>query len=234
MTQHNIIARIQKLLALAHGQEGTPEGDAAAAAAYKLMQANAIEQADLDLAQQQAEDPLCKGGFSLGKRSQWRRDLVTAIGGHTGCRVTWYSGSTSVNLFGHRSSVAIAEYLYIILHRQIVAAADKNSVEEYWGYDPGHRRQLYNDFCHSAVLALCLRLEAMRQKAAAENPTGTAMVLARNAQVEDFFKKEAGKVRRADDAAYHHNERGFQAGMKMSLHEAVEAAAEGGPKRLTG
>lgn len=229
-----IILRIQRLLALAKDQEGTPEGDAAAAAAYRVMQAHSIEQMDLDYATRQAEDPLTKESFSLGKRSQWRRNLANIIGTHTGCKMLWRVGGSQVTLFGHKSSVAIAEYLYIILHRQVEAAANKNSVENYWGYDPGHRRKLYNDFCHSAVAALHSRLERMRNQAAAENPTGTQLVLARTAVVADYYNKNKGKVLTAEPTAFDFNEKGYRAGLKMSLHEAVEATVDAGPKRITG
>ncbi len=222
--------RIRKLLDLALDQEGTPEGAAAARLARQMMRRHAIDLDCLDVATRRKKDPVDRLDLDLGGRALWRRRLSASIGRHCNCVVAWPRDHHKALLFGHKSDLIIAEYLYVVLCREVVEA--RSGCENGLPTDiegeliPEARRQL-RDFSHSAITAIEGRLTTMRDEESRLDPTGTALVRARGDEVVAWLKSRGLKFKKAPPSPYRYHPEGYAAGHRIPLHEAVDHEVRG-------
>jgi hypothetical protein len=219
-----IIRKIQKLLDLAKDQEGTSEGEAAGRIAAKMMREHAISMAQVDVAEREAADPIIKSQVKI-ETSVWRRSLANIIARHCNCRL-WYTSrrgsGTYVTYCGHKTDVEIAQYLYEICDRQIYEAsrAYRKTLAD---WQP--KRGLCNDFRRSAVAGLNSKLEAIREAGRTEDAQGTSLVISRFREVEEYVAANQ-KLRKGSSSRYYHNDAGYAAGRKVSLHAGVGGSAK--------
>jgi hypothetical protein len=233
-----IIRKIEKVLRLAANQAGTPEGETAAALASRMMAAHAVEMADLDLDKAGDPDPIEKSSFD-SPHSRWRSLLAQLIAEHCQCEGLYSSGRgwQRIHLYGHRSDIEVAKYLYTLCERQIVKAArqytaDLPAYSEEYRYCPEKERRTWvmvgkrakgNEFRVSAVHGLGVKLARIRAETRRENPTGTALVSARRKTVEQWIANQkditVAHVRGRDSQ---HNPAGYEAGQQVNLAAGVE------------
>jgi hypothetical protein len=221
-----IVERIRRALAIAKDQSGKPEGDTASRLAENMLRAHAISMAEVSDAESRASDPMMRREFDLGARSNWRRRLIWAVAQHCALVGHYQRNATAFVLFGHSSSIAVAEYLYDVIIRQVVAEADRygNGLPSWHGR--GQKHKLHNDFCHSAVTAIDHRLRAMRSGGATADPTGTALVLSRAKAAETFMHEKIGKLGKGRARGTNWNAEGHEAGKRVRIVDGVEARAE--------
>jgi hypothetical protein len=213
-----VISKIEKMLRVARDQEGTPEGETAAALARKWMTAHAVEMSEVDVDRIQDHDPMVEQTERL-PRGFWRRHLLDELAEHCACRTlcTASNSMTLMYIYGHRSDVEVTKYLYEVCERQIEVAA-RAYVKALPGWKS--KRSLGIAFRRSAVYGLAGKLVKIRAAEAVANKAGTALVISRGDQVERWMNEtQVFKKGRAVD--YHHNIDGFQAGREVDLTAGV-------------
>ena len=163
--------RIAKLLELARDQDGTPEGEAAARIARKLMRESARSRAQAW--SKQSEITVQKRQFELGARWPWRRRLAAAVARHCACVAAWPRQGTHVVLFGAVGALDIADYLLSVLLREVdtarsewLAAQDDHDPRA----TPPRPRPTHHRPCSSAVGAIEARLRAMLEESGSTPP----------------------------------------------------------------
>ncbi len=222
--------RIRKLMALAEDQQGTPEGEAAARMARRLMFSQAKEQASRRYRGLPDPDPLQRHRFDLGGPDRWRRRLLASVARHVGCLAAWPRGADHAFVFGHRSAVEVAEYLYVLLSRELTQASTRwlrqhapvQSLAE--AQDDPDEIKRRAGFCHSAVTAVDTRLHALRGSEDGADPTGTALVLDRRGAVEAWVKAQGVSLSPPAERPWRHSQEGYLAGYHIPLLDAVSAA----------
>ena len=111
------VDRIRKLLRVAADQEGTPEGETAARIARRMIEQQAEALSELDLDAREEADPFLRRPILLGGPAHWRCRLLTLVAEHCACIAGYRPGSGKASLYGRRSAVEVAEYLYVLLSR---------------------------------------------------------------------------------------------------------------------
>jgi hypothetical protein len=214
-----IIAKVEKMLRVARDQAGTPEGETAAALAHKYMRAHAVSMAEIDLDRQLAADPMIQRDVRTPV-SIWRRILLDAVAVHCSCRSLYNSsgGIQIVHVYGHKTDVEVAEFLYAICERQIEAAARHYvaGLDEWWSR--GDKRSMGNDFRRSAVRGLKVKLAELRK--VDREADGTALVVARGDRVSAWVE-DTVEYRNSTVAARNLNAEGWRAGQAVSLTAGV-------------
>lgn len=220
-------ARIRKLLDLARDQAGTPEGNAAARIARRLMLRHARTHAAAACAGFPDSDPIRHWQADLGGSERWRRRLATGVARHCACIVAWRRGGRVARFFGHTSSRPLVEYLFVVLSREVEAAADRWLRDEAPALteaesrrDPENRIRR-RDFCQTAVTAVSQRLEELRAVEQGEDPHGTALVLARGRDVRAWMEAEGILLDRSPRRPWRHSHAGWAAGARIGFHDAV-------------
>ncbi len=220
-------ARIRKLLDLARDQAGTPEGEAAARVARRLMLQHARTHAAASCAGIPDSDPIGKHAVDLGGTDRWRRRLATTVARHCACVAAWRRGGGAAVFFGHTSSHAICEYLFVVLAREVEEASARwlrdeapALTEAEAEVDPENAARLAS-FCHSAVTAIDNRLAESRAVERGEDPHGTALVLARGRDVRRWLQDHGYDFAKSAPRPWQYNQEGYLAGHRITLHEAV-------------
>ena len=211
------LERIRKLVNLALDQEGTPEGETAMRLARQLMVDRNLELSQLGLDERERVDPFTRSRLELGGRAHWRCKLLSLVALHCECVAGWTSAGSG-SLYGRRSSVEVAEYLFVVLLRQLsleragfLAAQPDPDAE-----DLGRRTR---DFCQTALLALSLRLEHLR---GAEAPESTALVRQSSRGLGDWMERTGQSLSTEPPFGFSYDEAGYRAGYRLPLVEAVE------------
>jgi hypothetical protein len=246
-TTNPVIERIRKALAIAADQSGKPEGDVAARIARNLMEAHALTMADLDVADRQARDPLCQEILDFKARSMWRRDLVWALCRHCTVKAVFIRGSTIMKLYGHAHDIAVLRYLYEIVLRQLLKAADQNLEDnrDDVGDSLSLKLRMRNEFMRGAVIGVGEKLVQIRDDAtrnakvdaaaqkAGFTSTSTAMVMVSRANAVDlFFKQNTGRLGTSRSGGGHASAAGIRAGRSVSLNAGI--GQSGGARQLGG
>ncbi len=209
--------RVRKLIALAADQEGTPEGETAARLARRLIRDGALPGA--------TPTTLTRRRISIIRSSPWRTRLAASVAQHCACRAGWRPGQAHVFFFGHASDIDVAEYLLVVLMRQICQARDD------W-VAAAPTRRTSNDFCHSAVTALEHKLADMRGEESITDQAGTAMVRSRVCQVEEWMARTGVKLGPTSPSPHAHSPDGYAVGHGISLREGVGEPDDGPPARI--
>lgn len=235
MTGSPIVTKIEKLLRLSRDQDGTPEGETAARLASRMMVAHAIEMADIDVDKRAAQDPLETQKVNI-PTSVWRRLLAHAIAIHCNCSTSYRSwrgrGSQQITIYGHRSDIEIAKYLYTICERQIEKAAKAYIDAANTWLSRGEKRRMGNDFRRCAVSGLSAKLREIRVGTKDDNPDGFALVVTRKSKVNEWVK--TFNLRNGRSSTYGFNQSGYAAGQNVSLNAGVDGSQVSTRKRLTG
>ena len=220
-------ARIRKLLDLARDQAGTPEGDAAARIARRLMLRHARTHAAAACAGIPDSDPIRHWQVDLGGDERWRRRLATSVARHCACIAAWRRAGSVARFFGHTSSRPIVEYLFVVLSREVERAAaqwlrdEAPALTEAETRLDSENRLRRRDFCQTAVTALGQRLEELRSVEQGDDPHGTALVLARARDVRGWMEEEGVHLARSARRPWRHSHAGWAAGSRIGFHDAV-------------
>ena len=213
------LERIRKLVALAGDQAGTPEGETAMRMARELMHEHSIELAQLQADERDAIDPFSRRKLDLAGRAHWRRQLLSMVALHCECIAGWSQTGNAASLYGRKSAVEIADYLFTVLLRQLTMerAAFMAGLHTRSDDPDGIRRT--RDFCQSALLALRLRFEQLR---GVEPEECTALVRQSARGLGDWMEKRGHKLAPEAPFGFRYDAEGYRAGYRIPLVEAVE------------
>lgn len=212
------LRRIQKLLALAADQQGTPEGEAASRLARKLLARFDLGEEDLRLA---GIDPIVRRAFPLDGTVLWRRRLAAAVARHCECALTWSAAEGRAWIYGRRSGIAVAEYLHAVLVRELEGARADQEAQSPPMLPEAERRRRLADFTGSAVLAVEHRLAALRgDEARAAEPY--ALLSRRRAELHDWMKDQGLRFRPAPPSVFGYHPEGYALGHAIALREALD------------
>lgn len=219
--REGLVAKCRKLAALAHNQSNTPEGDAAAAAADRLMREHAISLSELSQEQQDQEDPLAVGAFDLRTDEQWAQVRFHILARFLHCRA-WIHGADpcKMGMVGHASSLEILEYLYITANVQLEGELDNWLDVEKARVGKRPKKAAQRDWQHTANAALNVRLDMIKADGRVADPTGTALVLVRDEAVQKWWNAQRwGKPAKAAD--YNWNQAGADAAKRVRLNAGI-------------
>ena len=215
--------RIAKLLRLARDQEGTPEGDAAARIARKLMRQSAHARARAWSAR--SDLPVVQRRVELHHRWPWRRRLAAAVARHCACVAAWPQRGSHVLLFGAVGSLDIADYLLEVLLRELDCARAAwltRQADHVPGEPPGPElARRTTGFCSSAVRAVEARLRALREEESTVDPTGHALVRDEARSVDHWLQDQGITLKAGAPDPYAFRKDGWTAGHAIALHDAV-------------
>lgn len=156
------VERVKKMLALAMGQAGTPEGETAARIALRVMSEHALFDRDL-------VEPASVKQRSYRATAPWDRSLWATCARHVGAVALEDTLTGKLVVFGPDETLDLAAYLHHTIARGLVAErADDGSIYA-------------NGFLSTAVSAVAQRLTAMRKGAQRLDPVGTSLVVAQAA-----------------------------------------------------
>jgi len=240
MKMNPIVSKIQKLLAVARDQEGLPEGEVAAKLAMRMMVAHAITQEEVDEQELLVSDPMEKQSHENVGRGVWKMKVMHSIAEHCSCRMTYRTaaardGGYQFQLYGHRSDIEIAVYLYAICTRQIQEAAKVYSKTTDYARDYRSGRTKMNNFRRSAARGLHVRLSEIRMDAKTESPMGYDLVCSRAANVSRWVDERYGRFRSGKSYAHGYSQEGYTAGKNVNLSSGLKGRRSvTGNKRLTG
>ena len=211
------LARIRKLFALAVDQQGTPEGDTAARIARDLMRERCVELAQLAPEEREEADPFVRVKLLLGGPRHWRCRLLSVVASHCECVAGYRPGAGKGSLYGRKSAVEVAEYLFVLLSRQLtleraVFMANLGP----WAQDPeGVRRTL--DFTGSAVLAIEIRLKELRDAELSHDPETFALVHSSSQGLGSWMDRTGHGLRAEPPFPFAYSEDGYKAGYRLPI-----------------
>lgn len=233
-SSHTLSRRIAKLLHLAKDQAGTPEGEAAARIARKLMRQSAHARAKAW--SKRSDITVTQRRFELGTRWPWRRRLAAAVAKHCACVAAWPRSGTHVILFGAVGTLDIADYLLGVLLRELDEARvawrrEQPDFEPNAAPSPDLARRT-TGFCNSAVGAVEARLRSLRQEESAVDPTGHALVHDEATSVHRWLDDQGIALHKGAPDPYAFSKDGWTAGHGIALHDAVTAPEVPAGRRL--
>lgn len=212
------LERVRKLFALAADQQGTPEGEAAARVARRLMRARSLELAGLDESVRQELDPFTRRQLLLGGPRYWRCRLVTLVARHCECIAGYVPGTGKASLYGRRSAVDVAEYLYVVFSRTLTLERVL-FLSEIAELPDEERVRRVNNFSQSAMLALELRLQQAREQ---EDDKEFALVRDSGRGLRRWLDSQGRTLQRELPFPFAYDEAGYKAGYRLPLQDALD------------
>ena len=180
-----VVERIRKLLALA--QSSNPhEAALAAERATEIAQRHNLDLARIGPVE---EERFVQRELDVGGASAWRWLLMSAIARANFCRALRrrIAGRFQSEMFlvGERHNLAVCEFLFAFLAREVDRLADRGwrrarAVYGEWV----EARAWKNDFRRGAVATISTRLAERSERFAAESPAARALVLDKEAALE--------------------------------------------------
>jgi hypothetical protein len=213
--------RIRKLFALSVDQQGTPEGETAARIARELMRDRCIELAQLAPGEREEVDPFVRQRLLLGGPKHWRCRLLSVVASHCECVAGYRPGSGKGSLYGRRSAVEVAEYLFVLLSRQLTLERAVFMAQlGPWAQDPeGVRRTL--DFTGSAVMAIEIRLKQLRDAELSEDPETFALVHSSSRGLGSWMERSGQGLKAEPPFPFAYSEDGYKAGYRLPIVDGL-------------
>lgn len=214
--------RVRKLLALAADQDGTPEGEAAARLARRLLEERSAEMAGLDAAERERVDPFERRSILLGGGGHWRCRLLSMVARHCECVAGYKPSAGKGSLYGRQGAVDIAEHLVLVLLRALTVE------RAHWSMRPELRElpdeeliRRLNDFTGSALGALEVRFEEQLRSERQQAPERFALIRRHSVGLEDWMRRVGFRLGRDLPFPHGHSVDGWVAGYRLPLRAAV-------------
>lgn len=175
-TDHAVLRRVRKLLALA-GRAGTEgEAAAAAAAAASLMERYGLREAEVAAAggAERAVEPIRWSmleveGAARGRREAYQETLLRGLSAAFACRFYMRRGTGPVyGLCGRASAVESGAYVFSLLIREIERFAERAAIRVLAEDKHGVGRAWMRSYRIGAASTICERLLAERRKIVAD------------------------------------------------------------------
>ena len=211
----SIIEKLKKVLALAAGEAGTPEGELAAKKANDLMTKHAIKMVEIS----DESETIGKLRLEIG-HSTWKRRLLHSVAGYCNCSNYYTAASSQGALVGYGADVEVAEYLFGIISDETLRKSKAYTRRLKW-CDKGQKRKAGNDFRLSAVEGFKDKLKALKDNAATLDQTGTAIMVNRKAEVRDWVKANLKLYSGRTSTSSEYNSAGYKCGQNATLHTGI-------------
>jgi len=230
-----IVERIRKLLALSTSSNPNE----AALAAEKAVELARRYNLDLARIEGAAADPYVQRELDVGAASQWRWLLVSSIARANFCRALRRREASrllsTMFVIGEPHNVAVCELLFVYVAREIDRLVERGWRRARLVYGPHvEARSWKNDFRRGAVVTIDERLRAGTERFAADSPQAEALVLLKDAALEDALRRfhprvPTTRVRIRAGIAY---QQGQFAAREIALNRAVGATSPAGQRAL--
>ncbi len=257
MVQEKILEKLGKIKA--HMESAKEIGNEAEAQAFagmlqQLLLKHKLEMTDIQYTQEMQDEPIIqtspKTTWVNGKqfyaeypdieivhnRVEWIESLAATVARYYSCTILVSKGYSIIYFVGHKSNVAIVEYLFITMLRSAMklsdAAAKKFRREYRATYGPGMTPPGYrNSFLDGFILRIAQRLEEERQKFGGANQSMALVrvnkeAIAVSKYMEDNFSKKGAKALRGQRGF---NREGYAEGKRVadSMNLTGNAVKEG-------
>jgi len=229
---NKIVSRIKKLMSLSKGSEGN-ESEVAARMARKLMMEHAISEEDLNKA---PEDNSPLGGYYYvmkgnqlvpgtnggGRRcAWWKRELFSTLTRYLDMRMSYMKGTPVITAYGFKNDMEVLEYLFSLCAHQIDSAA-KTHLKSLRARGYYTSKTDGTAFRNSAVEGLASKLRDLKRSLREENPTGTALMVNRKNQINQWVKDNCSFGKAAWGSTVRaYSQAGYDAGRKVKLARGV-------------
>lgn len=225
----NVIAKVQKLLALAKSSNAN-EAAAAANAANRLIDQHRLSMADLASDATEVDPMMEDPGvlYETGRVVPWKEALASNLARHYGCAI-WinsvYPKGRKVSryrLVGRKSDLAIVNYMYAYLSAECARLCEKEA--------HGRGKVFANSYCVGFVAGIREQLAASRKEAEKE-ATGTAIVAINNRHKEaDAFMRTLYNLRTVRSSTQAQTDyRAFNAGLQQGRNTHLGAGLNAAP-----
>lgn len=228
--EEKIIARIQKMLAIANDLKGATEHerDTALQMAYRLMAKHNLDMATIEAAGQKVEEP--RVDFSaVCFNMLWCRDVADAIANLFFCRVYFYerinATQRTYHFIGRESNAMTAAVMTDYIIKSVLKEGRKM-----YGDNLSPKTRAFGTGC---AQRLWERVQQLKRAEQAEATPGTAIVLASLYQTEFAANqvmidaipgmKTSKAVAKAVDGAAYHEGKAF--GDKINLNKQIGGSA---------
>lgn len=234
-----IVAKIQRLKALAGNNTNTNEAAQAAAAVQNLMFKYNLTELDVvmpiedDIKNYERVDYDVLGRAGSNKR--WRANLIHAVAKFNFCRVINITNTYNVAIIGKPANIEVCLYLFEYLAAEIVRLCDVERAKDI-------RNMFINGtewnmaFGQGAVSAIYDTLKAQQEQDKAANGSGTAMVLQSDIKLTTavdrlFGNTVKGKTKYVRTDVFN---KGYEEGQKINISKGITGTDNAEPaKQLT-
>jgi hypothetical protein len=222
----DILDKVAKLLALAHGKGTTPaEAATAAAQAQRLMLKHNIAQADLEQQETSIETSTLWQG---GRVVRWKLNLAGGLARLNGCRALVYSAvrahqGAKIIIVGSESNAAVVRYLFTYLVREIgrLTQNTRHDDAEYAGVSLKAYRSAFRKGAVNAVLGkLRVSREVQRREAQVFHSKALMRIDTHNQKVQkiaDTLSNGGHYARSTSKQSYLGHSAGFRAGKNIAI-----------------
>lgn len=169
-----IKVRIEKLLAQAHDQEGTPEGDVFQAKAFELLARYGLSESDVASDDTDMSEVVYKTVTITGSYQKQQATLLWAIGTSLHCQVVLAPDNAVVHIFGANRHMERVMLLWSLLNPMMAAGAKRHRAR------PGewlNTKQVRLSWMTGFTLGIKDRLTSAESMVAEETGTGTEIML---------------------------------------------------------
>jgi hypothetical protein len=186
-----ILEKIRKLIALAGNNPDPAEAALAAGNARSLMLEHDLAEADLGKIAGDVRSEY------VGEKKEWpvwQSMLFTAVGEHLNCRplVERAGWADRLILVGRSSDIQVAQYLFTFLLRQVAGLGNK-----YKHLHPRMKWASIREYYVGVVSAIAAKFaDEKRGDERLHSEPGTALVLAKDAAIDEFLKREGWTITR--------------------------------------
>lgn len=170
--------KIKKMLDLADGESGKPEGEAFRDKAYALMLEHNISEADARALRGSAPDPIEVVRVPLvGSYKREQAMLLQLISEAHGCAPIWMRDEDYTKVFGTAASLDTVRIIFRLLVAQMLAAGAHVEPSHYRISKVVARRSFMDGFCEEVGIRLQAMAEVLREKSG----TGAELMLVTDA-----------------------------------------------------
>lgn len=189
-----IISKVQKLLSLSQSSNEHEAGRAAQKAQELLFRYN-LDLSTVESMGQGQSIEYQRHGICLGegKMLEWRRDLIWCLARHNFCRAFSWSGTNKMGIVGQRHNFEIVIGLYDYLSATLSRLVERSFVTYKMAGGTDKATAYKNSWLRGAVVGIGMQL-AEQRKADASSDAGSALVVVKDAELEDAFSSLVGKT----------------------------------------
>jgi hypothetical protein len=257
MTQDKLLDKLGKIKRMAEGAAAIgneAEAQAFAAMLQKLLLDHKLQMTDIEYANEMKEEPIIEHRpdmtFSgrrrvykdfpdveiVNQRREWVEMLASIVANAYSCKILVTPGTSIITFVGHKSNVAICEFLFLTMLR----SADKMSTNAAKKFRAEQRRNnggpgnTQKGFRESWLHGFCSRISQRLQEARAADYTGSMALVRVNKEalaVNDYMSKFK-KIAAPGKGLGHFNVNGYEAGKRAANDINIKGnAVNSGPNQ---
>jgi len=244
MAEEKILARIQKLLALATSNNEAEAALAAEKAQTLLLEYNISEEELNGYSNEKSEKvvEVYTKGKNNQNRSNWFVNLAFVLAPVNLCKLL-QTGSGGLIWIGKPTNIEVAQYLFDTLVRDLLRIADiEFQVYRYTNAYNGeawktiHGKTWKNNFYHGAIQTIGERLRANLRQLEYDHSNINALVVQNDVELKEYMKIHYPRLSYGSTNSLNFNRSAFEsgkaAGRSVSFGKGVGAGGASGPKLI--